>query len=178
MGKGLLVVLMAAYLVGCSSNGGGFGGDSAGQSGSREVTAGVIDPAVQAVIDSGKVQGSYEQIAERLSQTVYGFGYDSDRLSNDDYRALDVQAVYWMSEAGEDVKLIIRGHTDERGTRTYNLALGERRANAVKNYLLLRGITADRIEVISYGFEKPLDPSHNDSAWGKNRRAEISSTAD
>jgi peptidoglycan-associated lipoprotein len=69
------------------------------------------------------------------------------------------------------VKIQIEGHCDERGTNEYNLALGERRANSTKKYLLSLGITADRISTISYGEEKPFDPGHNEEAWAKNRRA-------
>jgi len=70
-----------------------------------------------------------------------------------------------------NVKIQIEGHCDERGTNEYNLALGERRANSTKNYLLSLGISPDRISTISYGEEKPLDSGHDESAWGKNRRA-------
>lgn len=69
------------------------------------------------------------------------------------------------------VKIQIEGHCDERGTIEYNLALGERRANSTKKYLLSLGIPADRISTISYGEERPLDPGHNEEAWAKNRRA-------
>jgi len=68
------------------------------------------------------------------------------------------------------VKIQIEGHCDERGTNEYNLALGERRANSTKQYLLSLGISMDRISTISYGEEKPLDPGHDEEAWAKNRR--------
>jgi peptidoglycan-associated lipoprotein len=68
------------------------------------------------------------------------------------------------------VKIQVEGHCDERGTNEYNLALGERRANAAKKYLLTLGISTDRISSISYGEEKPLDAGHNEEAWSKNRR--------
>jgi len=69
------------------------------------------------------------------------------------------------------VKIQIEGHCDERGTSEYNLALGERRANSTKNYLMTLGVSPERISTISYGEEKPLDPGHSEEAWGKNRRA-------
>lgn len=75
------------------------------------------------------------------------------------------------------VKIQIEGHCDERGTEEYNLALGERRANSVRNYLISLGIVADRITTISYGEERPLDPAQNEEAWAKNRRAEFVITA-
>lgn len=70
-----------------------------------------------------------------------------------------------------NVKIQIEGHCDERGTTEYNLALGERRANSTKNYLLSLGISAARISTISYGKERPSDPGHNEEAWAKNRRS-------
>ncbi len=69
------------------------------------------------------------------------------------------------------VRFQIEGHCDERGTNEYNLALGERRANSAKSYLISLGISPDRISTISYGEERPLDPGHNEEAWAKNRRA-------
>jgi peptidoglycan-associated lipoprotein len=70
-----------------------------------------------------------------------------------------------------NVKIQIEGHCDERGTTEYNIALGERRANSTKKYLLSLGISSDRLSTISYGEEKPADPGHTEDAWGKNRRA-------
>lgn len=133
----------------------------------------VLDPSVQAVIDSGQISADANQVEKLLNQNQYQFGFDSSKLTDQDYKALDVQAAYLNSSAGRGKTIVIEGHTDERGTRTYNLALGERRANAVKNYLVTKGVAASRIEVISFGFEKPLDPAHTESAWGKNRRAVI-----
>jgi peptidoglycan-associated lipoprotein len=76
-----------------------------------------------------------------------------------------------------NVKIQIEGHCDERGTVEYNLALGERRANKAKDYLVSLGISTARISTISYGKERPLDPGHNDEAWAKNRRAHTIITA-
>jgi peptidoglycan-associated lipoprotein len=70
-----------------------------------------------------------------------------------------------------NVKIQIEGHCDERGTVEYNLALGERRANSTKNYMISLGISGNRISIISYGKERPMDPAHNEDAWAKNRRA-------
>jgi peptidoglycan-associated lipoprotein len=76
-----------------------------------------------------------------------------------------------------NVKIQIEGHCDERGTVEYNLALGERRANRAKDYLVSLGVSPDRVSTISYGKEKPLDPGHNEEAWAKNRRAHTIVTA-
>lgn len=76
-----------------------------------------------------------------------------------------------------NIKIQIEGHCDERGTNEYNLALGERRANSTKKYLISLGIEEDRISTISYGEERPFDPGHNEEAWAKNRRAHFVITA-
>ena len=76
----------------------------------------------------------------------------------------------WLRE-NSSVNVVVEGHADERGTREYNLALGERRANAAKDYLITYGISADRISVISYGKERPVDSGSNPLAWSKNRRS-------
>ncbi len=76
-----------------------------------------------------------------------------------------------------NVRIQLEGHCDERGTVEYNLALGERRANSAKNYLVSLGISPARVSTISYGKEKPLDPAHNEAAWAKNRRAHTVVTA-
>ena len=76
----------------------------------------------------------------------------------------------WLRK-NKDITVTVEGHADERGTREYNLALGERRANAAKDYLMTYGISADRITVISYGKERPVDPGSNPLSWSKNRRS-------
>ena len=76
----------------------------------------------------------------------------------------------WLRK-NSDVNVVLEGHADERGTREYNLALGERRANAAKDYLMTYGISSNRISVISYGKERPVDSGSNPLAWSKNRRS-------
>ena len=76
----------------------------------------------------------------------------------------------WLRK-NEDITVVLEGHADERGTREYNLALGERRANAAKDYLMTYGISSNRISVISYGKERPVDSGSNPLSWSKNRRA-------
>ncbi len=97
------------------------------------------------------------------------FAFDSYSLSDNAEEILDTQ-VDWLKKH-ENVNVIVQGYCDERGTREYNLALGERRANAVKNYLVAKGIAADRISTISYGKERPAVLGNNEAAWAQNRRA-------
>ena len=97
------------------------------------------------------------------------FDYDSAELSNDAKLILDKQSRFLR--ANTDLTFTVEGHCDERGTREYNLALGEQRATAVRDYLVIEGISPDRLRVISYGKEKPAVVGSNDMAWSKNRRA-------
>ncbi len=97
------------------------------------------------------------------------FDYDESTISTESSETLNQQ--YQFLSRNPDISVTINGHCDERGTREYNLALGERRASAVKNYLISLGIEANRITVISYGKEKPTVEGHNDWAWAQNRTA-------
>jgi len=97
------------------------------------------------------------------------FNFDKYDIRPEDAAVLKENAA--LLKKFPNVKIQIEGHCDERGTVEYNLALGERRANRAKDYLVSLGISTARISTISYGKEKPLDPGHNEEAWAKNRRA-------
>lgn len=97
------------------------------------------------------------------------FGFNKYNISNDSAEILNLQAEWLKSDPS--IKIIVEGHCDERGTREYNLALGERRANAVKNYLVKKGIKANRIKTISYGKDKPVFVGTGEAVWAKNRVA-------
>jgi peptidoglycan-associated lipoprotein len=114
------------------------------------------------------VPGTQEDLEVSVGDRVY-FTYDSVVLSPQATQTLDGQAA-WL-EQYPDVLVTIEGHADERGTREYNLALGDRRATAVKNYLVALDIPPSRILTISYGEERPSDPGHDEQAWTENRRA-------
>ncbi len=106
-----------------------------------------------------------------LAKRVVHFDYDSSDLSNDDYQTLQAHAQFLMANANS--RLALTGHTDERGTREYNMALGERRAKAVQSYLVTNGVNAGQLEAVSYGKEMPINPGHNEAAWKENRRVEL-----
>lgn len=112
-------------------------------------------------------QGHFEQ-AVGSSTTIF---FDTDRFNIDstDAAALQAQAQYFAQFP--QVTFTIEGHTDERGTREYNVALGERRANSAKNYLVSLGVDANRIRTVSYGKERPVALASNAAAWAQNRRA-------
>ncbi len=97
------------------------------------------------------------------------FELDSYSLDGEDRTILDAQAAYLTSHS--NVRVTIEGHADERGTREYNLALGDRRANAARAYLESRGVSPGRMQVISWGKERPAVPESNEAAWAQNRRA-------
>lgn len=101
-------------------------------------------------------------------QTVY-FAFDSYSLSGETRTQLK-NNLSWL-KSNPNAKIQIEGHCDEKGTVEYNMALGDRRANSVKNFLVKAGIDKGRIDTISYGKERPADPGHDESAWSKNRRA-------
>lgn len=107
-------------------------------------------------------------------KTVY-FGFDSSALEGDTKDAIKANAEFMKKMATVDVQ--VEGHCDERGGRQYNLALGERRAKAVKEYLIALGVPAKRITIVSYGSERPAAEGSDESAWAKNRRANFVVTA-
>ena len=113
--------------------------------------------------------GSRADFVQNVRSDRILFETDSYALDDDDRSVLDSQ-VAWL-QANRNVRVTIEGHCDERGTREYNLALGDRRANAAKNYLSARGIDPSRMSVISYGKERPEALGSDESAWAQNRRA-------
>ncbi len=112
--------------------------------------------------------GSQEDLVANVGDRVF-FGFDQFTLDGKSRSVLDKQAA-WLS-ANPSVIVTIQGHCDERGTREYNLALGERRANAAKDYLVQLGVNPNRIKTISYGKERPVALGSSDSAWAQNRRS-------
>ena len=126
-------------------------------------------------VSTGQMQGdvytgtdTVEYLASGVPDRVF-FATNESILTTRSRDTLRKQAT-WLRE-NSDVNVVIEGHADERGTREYNLALGERRANAAKDYLMTYGVSASRISVISYGKERPVDSGSNPLAWSKNRRS-------
>lgn len=99
------------------------------------------------------------------------FDFDKSYIRNDMIPVMDGNAGYLKKNVS--VKVTIEGHCDERGTNEYNMALGARRAEAAKNYLVGKGVTPSRLNTVSYGEERPIASGHNESAWYQNRRAEF-----
>jgi len=112
--------------------------------------------------------GSPQEFAVNVGDLVH-FEQDSSALSGEARSILGHQAS-WLNQYPQ-YRVTIEGHADERGTREYNLALGERRANAAKNYLISLGVAPDRLSVVSYGKERPVALGSNEQSWARNRRA-------
>lgn len=106
-----------------------------------------------------------------LSRTYY-FDYDKSVIRPTDLASLEMHAQ--ILRRNPDRSIVLEGHCDERGTREYNLALGERRADSIRSFLLSAGVSARQVETVSYGEEQPADPGHDEAAWERNRRAVMS----
>jgi len=116
-----------------------------------------------------KANGSWVAVAQRCGGERVHFDLARHDLKPGARRVVECWASYFKSKSGQAV--LIAGHADERGTREYNLGLGDRRANSVKSYLVALGVQARRIRTISYGKERPVDPRGTEDAWAKNRNA-------
>ena len=124
---------------------------------------------------TGQMQGdvyigtdTVEYLASGVPDRVF-FATNESILTTRSRETLRKQATWLRENSG--INVVLEGHADERGTREYNLALGERRANAAKDYLMTYGVSANRISVISYGKERPVDSGSNPLSWSKNRRS-------
>ena len=124
---------------------------------------------------SGQMQGdtytgtdTIKELAKGVPDRVF-FATNETVLTTASRETLRKQAT-WLRK-NSDINVVLEGHADERGTREYNLALGERRANSAKDYLMTYGISSDRISILSYGKERPVDSGSSPLAWSKNRRS-------
>ncbi len=154
---GLTAAVLSMVLVGCSSA-------------PTDESTDIEDTSVQTgQVDTSVIDDSAIEVAI-AADTVFYFDYDKALLKPESRAALLEHAASLNSNP-RSVRL--EGHADERGTREYNMALGERRANAAKEFLVLQGVSAGSIEVVSYGEERATTYGSNDSAWSMNRRVEL-----
>ena len=147
-----LVILVSLVVSACASK--------------KTTTTSSLESQIQGDVYTGT--DTVEYLAKGVPDRVF-FATNESILTTKSRDTLRKQAA-WLRE-NTNVNVVIEGHADERGTREYNLALGERRANAAKDYLMTYGISADRISVISYGKERPVDAGSNPLSWSKNRRS-------
>lgn len=166
------VFLLALIVAGCSST--GTPNEEPPEAAPVAETAPAPEPIREEVEPSDFAADGVTPVdgnGRPISRTFY-FDYDKSVLRPADLAALEIHAQ--ILRRNTDRSIVIEGHCDERGTREYNLALGERRASAVESFLTSAGVSSRQIETVSYGEEQPEDPGHDDSAWSRNRRAVVS----
>lgn len=167
-GKALTLLFAAVFLAACSSTD------------TRDEEAAAEQARMEAAAEAERAQREAE-IAAQLEQqrlmdavasygNVFFFDFDSSALRPEAREAVDAHIALLKTN---DRNVRLEGHTDERGTREYNMALGERRANSVRDYMVLNGIPSYRIETVSYGEERPVAYGSGESNWSQNRRVEL-----
>lgn len=162
-GKLSALALALAVAAGCASS----GGDTAGET-SYEADTGAATQ-YESVDTTTSTQADDAEAALRAITTFY-FEFDSAELKPEAMRALDAHAKVLKATG---VRVVLEGHADERGTREYNMALGERRAASVQRYLTLQGVSPAQLELISYGEERPVALGSDEESWALNRRVEL-----
>ncbi len=162
--KLLIIGLLASFGVACTTT----SETSSDAGGQQDASTDSRDTAQ----DQGAINSNpFDDPSNPLSQRVVYFGFDSDSIKPGDRDIIIAHAQYLSANSSE--KVVLEGHADERGTREYNIALGERRANAVRQLMTLQGVASSQIDVVSFGEERPIAIGHDESAWGQNRRVEI-----
>ena len=155
----ILAIVAATFLFAACETASQVGGESASTSSASSASS-ASSSAAAAKTES-------EKLAE-VGNTVY-FDFDSSELSENAQMTLNRQAAFL--NVNPTLVIVVEGHADERGTREYNLALGDRRATAVRDYLLAKGLNSARVRTVSYGKERPAAEGSTESVWEKNRRA-------
>ena len=159
----ILAIVAATFLLAACETASQVSGDSASTSASNTASSSAASSSASAAAEKTP--------AEKLAQVgdTVNFDFDSAELTVSARSTLNRQAAFLS--VNPDLMIVIEGHADERGTREYNLALGERRATAVRDYLVAKGINSARVRTVSYGKERPAVSGSDEAAWAKNRRA-------
>ena len=126
------------------------------------------EEAAKAAAEQARQQS--EEATKALAHIIY-FDFDQSTFRAEYREVLNGHAAYLAANPG--ARIVLEGHADERGTREYNMALGERRGNSVSRYLVVQGVSVDAIEVVSFGEERPVNEGHDEASWSENRRVEI-----
>ncbi len=181
MGKGFKYLFIAVFVVslaGCKFSpvkkrvsGEDAAALAAKQQKQKEGETGAQDQRYGAEMGESFAGRELEDPNSPLAKRVFYFSLDSSALSPEDRNVLSAHANYLS--AHPKVSVVLEGNTDERGSREYNIALGERRARAVEQLLLVQGVSPSQMQVISFGEEKPVALGHNEAAWRLNRRVEL-----
>ena len=172
MMKRLFTLLAATAFLAACETASTTTGDVTGSAESLSTTASTTSTATATTAEQDPAEDPATRLKKDFAQvgTTVLFDFDSAQLSDYAQRVLDRQAAFL--KARPETRVIIGGHADERGTREYNLALGERRASSARDYLVAKGVNAARIRIISYGKERPKAVGSTEAAWRQNRRAE------
>ena len=159
----ILAIVAATFLLAACETASQVSGDSASTSASNTAASSSSSSSSSASVGKSP--------AEKLAQVgdTVNFEFDSAELTVSARSTLNRQSAFLS--VNPDLMIVIEGHADERGTREYNLALGERRATAVRDYLVAKGINSARVRTVSYGKERPAVSGSDEAAWAKNRRA-------
>ena len=159
----ILAIVATTFLLAACETASQVSGDSASTSASNTASSSSASSASSSTADKTP--------AEKLAQVgdTVNFDFDSAELTVSARSTLNRQAAFLS--LNPDLMIVIEGHADERGTREYNLALGDRRATAVRDYLVAKGINSARVRTVSYGKERPAVAGSDEAAWAKNRRA-------
>lgn len=167
----LLLIFSIAFLAACEGTTGTTKDDSSVSGSSGSASSSSSDSATTAATGSGSSWAGHplDDPSSLLAKRVVYFDFDESVILDADRPILEAHSQYLSQNPGAAVTL--EGHTDERGTREYNLALGERRADAMRSFLTSAGVSRRQIETVSYGEERPEDPGHDEGAWARNRRA-------
>lgn len=179
--KAFAMLLSVGLVAGCSSTGdtmedGAYGSDVAAidQDGGSTVYGGTDGDGVSSSrLSEGERQAASQQAEQEALRniTTFYFDFDTSEIKQEARDVLVAHAQFLANNPRQNVRL--EGHADERGTKEYNLALGERRANAVQRFLIVNGASRGQIETVSYGEEKPAVRGSSESAWAQNRRVEL-----
>ena len=166
-GKALTLIFAAVFLVACSSND-TKEADQAASAAAAAAAAATAAERAAAADQAAQIQGLEDAVA--TVGNVFYFEYDSSTLTPAARASVDAHVALLNTN---DRTIRLEGHTDERGTRDYNMALGERRANAVRDYMAASGVANYRVETVSYGEEQPIAYGSGESNWSQNRRVEL-----
>ena len=169
-GKLVTLLFSAAFLVACSSSSTKEDEESAAAAAAAAAAARAAQDAASASSSASDAERQRLMDAAAAYGNVFYFAYDSSNLTPEAIASLNAH-IAALKASTSTVRL--EGHTDERGTREYNLALGERRANSVRDYMVVNGIDSYRLESISYGEERPIGYGSGESSMAENRRVEL-----
>ncbi|MFL6623365.1 MAG: peptidoglycan-associated lipoprotein Pal [Sulfurifustaceae bacterium] len=167
LGLAVLLLIGGVWLAGCASTSTAPTSDQTTPSTQAPASTA---PAPQTQAPARELGGNAAD-AEMIAKRRVYFAFDSSQLDDENRKIVEAHAR--NLQANPNLKVHLEGNCDERGTREYNLALGERRAQSVERVLKLLGVDGKRVSMVSYGEEKPIDSAHSEAAWAKNRRVEI-----